>query len=199
MVPRWNALLSAASSGRTAFKMEMAPTNLKLFILESRYNAKPSLSSVRFIACMIGTKSSYTPSTTLLVDSQHVLHAFWTFFATADLALSDSFIFRQDSCAFTRTAVRFGELGKNFQICKRIPSTCGIYFVSSLAPVQAKASLWQIQCTFSSLLLSCFSYAATPFFWAAITCAPSLTRLIIFRMSSSQLDCPGYTLQLFWH
>jgi len=109
-VPHWNVLLSAASSGRTAIKMKMAPTNLKLFIMESRYDAKPPLSSVRFITCMIGTKFSYTPSTALLVDSQRVLHAFWTFFATADLALSDSFIFPQDSCAFTRTAVRFGEL-----------------------------------------------------------------------------------------
>ena len=54
----------------------------KIFILDSRYITKPSFSAVRLIACMIGTKSTYTPSTALLVDSQRVLKAFRTFFAT---------------------------------------------------------------------------------------------------------------------
>ena len=81
-VPRWNTSLSAASSGSTALKIYIVPMDFKIFILDSRYITKPSFSAVRLIACMIGTKSSYTPSTALLVDSQRVLKAFRTFFAT---------------------------------------------------------------------------------------------------------------------
>ena len=109
-VLRWNTLLNAVSFGRTAFKIYIKI--YKLFILDSRYVAKPFFSSARLIACLIRTKSSYTPSTALLVHSQRVLQAFRTFFATTDLAFSDSFILRHDSCAFTKRAVRLGNLTK---------------------------------------------------------------------------------------
>ena len=154
IVPYWNTLLNAASSGRRAFKIYIVLKNLKIFILDSRYVAKPSFSSAGLIACMMGTKFSYTPSTTLLVDSsQCVLQVFCTFFTTTYLAFSDSFILCHDSCAFTKRAVRLGNLAKNFQSCKRTPLTCVMCFFSSLAPAQARASLWQTQCTLISLLL----------------------------------------------
>ena len=74
IVPYWNTLLNAASSGRRAFKIYIVLKNLKIFILDSRYVAKPSFSSAGLIACMMGTKFSYTPSTTLLVDSSQCVY-----------------------------------------------------------------------------------------------------------------------------
>ena len=145
---------------------------------------------------MIGTKSSYTPSTALLVTRQRVLQAFRTFFATTDLAFSNSFILRHHSCAFTKRAVCLGDLAKNFQSCKRTPSTCVMYFVSSLAPAQARASLWQTQCTLISLLLICFSRAATPVLSPVITLAPLLTGLIIF-WTSGHTQIWGYLIAKF--
>ena len=179
-------------------KMQMVPTNLKLFILESRYDAKASLSSIRFIACMIGKKSSYTPSTALLVDSQRVLHAFLTFFSTADLALWDSFIFRQDSCALTRTAVSFGELAKNFQSCKEDSfHLCDILrLVTCTSECQGKPvadTLYIQQLTVK--LLQSGSYSS---FLACHNLCTIAYQTHHFQ-NVSYLDCPGYIVQLFRH
>ena len=111
-VLRWNTPLSAASSGSRALKIYIVPMDFKIFILDSRYITKPSFSAARLIACMIGTKSTYTPSTAWLVDSQRVLEAFHTFFATTDPMFSDSFILHHNSCTFTTRAVCVGDLVK---------------------------------------------------------------------------------------